>query len=238
MSEDRILHAVDAALGERESLDGPDFGFAEAAAAFELAMLSGRTEPMPEALRRKVELGAVTHLVQERGWTLRDLERPRRAPWLPWLISAAACLFAATVWFLAPVREVPLSPEQQLARLLALDPDLIRVPWGPSEHSLGRGVAGEILWSQKLQQGFMRFARLPSNRADDSQYQLWIVDGTRPQPVDGGVFDVPAGSSEFLVPVLAKLPVRQPPGVFVVTKEAPGGVVVSEQKDVVLVAKR
>jgi hypothetical protein len=241
-ADERIQRAVDAALAEADPLDGADLGFAAAAAAVELALLAGRTEPMPAALRRKVELGAVSHLVRERGWTLRDLERPRRAPRWPWLIAAAALVFAAWVQWTAPRREPPLSLEQQLARLIELDPDVLRMPWTPSEHELGRGVAGEILWSQRLQQGFMRFARLPSNRTGDqvpaSQYQLWIVDKTRPQPVDGGVFDVPAGLAELVVPVFAKLPVRDAPGVFVVTKEPTGGVVVSEQKDVVLVAKK
>jgi hypothetical protein len=55
------------------------------------------------------------------------------------------------------------------------------------------------------------------------------------RPIDGGVFDVPAGG-EALIPVDPKLPVGE--GViFAVTKERPGGVVVSD-RDIVFLALR
>ncbi len=78
----------------------------------------------------------------------------------------------------------------------------------------------------------MRLRGLPVNDAAKLQYQLWIFDGGRShkQPVDGGVFDV--GQGETLVPIRARLDVRQPK-LFAITVEAPGGVVVSEQEHIV-----
>jgi len=51
-----------------------------------------------------------------------------------------------------------------------------------------------------------RFLRLKGYVANDpagAQYQLWIFDAARDDryPVDGGVFDVPAGRDEVLIPV-------------------------------------
>jgi hypothetical protein len=50
--------------------------------------------------------------------------------------------------------------------------------------------------------------------------------------VNGGVFNVPADSSEVLVPIRAALPVHLAKA-FAVTIEKPGGVVVSDRDRVV-----
>ena len=55
-------------------------------------------------------------------------------------------------------------------------------------------------------------------------------------PVDGGVFDVPAGRDEVLVAVEPRLPVSRAVG-FTVTVERPGGAVVSTREKVVAVVK-
>ena len=47
------------------------------------------------------------------------------------------------------------------------------------------------------------------------------------RPIDGGVFDIPAGADEVIVPIDAKLRADNP-AVFAITLEQPGGVVVSE----------
>ena len=58
------------------------------------------------------------------------------------------------------------------------------------------------------------------------QYQLWIVDSSKKQPVDGGVFDVrPDGTA--LVRVRAPILVKDAKA-FAITKETAGGVVVTE----------
>ena len=73
----------------------------------------------------------------------------------------------------------------------------------------------------------MRLTGMPANDPATSQYQLWIVDSDRDvNPVDGGVFDIPPGGGEFVIPIDAKLRVSGPEA-FAITREKPGGVVVS-----------
>jgi len=65
---------------------------------------------------------------------------------------------------------------------------------------------------------------------------LWIIDPSRDEkPIDGGVFDI-TSDIESIVPINAKLAVGQPT-VFAITVEKPGGVVVSDQKRLPLIAK-
>jgi hypothetical protein len=54
--------------------------------------------------------------------------------------------------------------------------------------------------------------------------------------VDGGVFDVPANSTEVLVPIHAALPVRLAKA-FAVTIEKPGGAVVSAREHILVLAQ-
>ncbi len=99
-------------------------------------------------------------------------------------------------------------------------------------------VQGDVVWDEATQTGYMRFSGLPANDPTRSQYQLWIFDGTRDDrfPVDGGVFDVPAGVTEVVVPIRATLPVRKA-ALFAVTVEAPGGVMVSSRERIVALAQ-
>jgi anti-sigma-K factor RskA len=66
---------------------------------------------------------------------------------------------------------------------------------------------------------------------------LWIFDGTRDDryPIDGGVFNIPSGQSEVIIPITAKLEVRDP-AMFAVTIEKPGGSVVSSRDRIVVLA--
>lgn len=84
-------------------------------------------------------------------------------------------------------------------------------------------MTGDVVWDPVTQQGYLRFVAPPQNNPKVHQYQVWIFDGTRDQryPVDGGVFDVPANSSEVLVPIHAAVPVRLAKA-FAVTLEKPG----------------
>ena len=83
----------------------------------------------------------------------------------------------------------------------------------------------------------MRFSGLQANAPTDFQYQLWIFDAERDErfPVDGGVFDIPVGQDEVVVPIDARLPVGEAT-LFAVTVEAPGGVVVSDRSRIAVVA--
>ena len=81
----------------------------------------------------------------------------------------------------------------------------------------------------------MRFVGMPVNDATAEQYQLWIIDPDRDEePIDGGVFDIES-SGEVVVPINAKLAVLNP-AAFAITIEKPGGVVVSTQERLPLIA--
>lgn len=182
----------------------------------------------------------------------------RSTGWMGW-VAAAACLVFAVVVSMSGAGRVGVGSADRLIALEAGAPDLIRAAWagisaiGAPDHPLDRGVTGEVIWSDARDEGFMRIAGIEPNDPGEFQYQLWIFDADRrtgdlPQfraeglpeiltqrPVDGGVFDV-GPDGEVLVPIDAKLPVGR--GVlFAVTKEPPGGVVVSD-RDIVFLALR
>jgi anti-sigma-K factor RskA len=74
----------------------------------------------------------------------------------------------------------------------------------------------------------MLLTGMPANDPSVAQYQLWVVDPDRDSnPVDGGVFDIPSGQQSVVIPINAKLAVDDPT-VFAITREQPGGVVVSK----------
>ena len=102
------------------------------------------------------------------------------------------------------------------------------IDWGQSEIPAYNHVTGDVVWNNELQQGYLRLVGMPANDPNISQYQLWIVDPDRDaNPVDGGVFDVPEGTGEIIIPINAKLDVSDPDA-FAITREQPGGVVVSD----------
>lgn len=81
----------------------------------------------------------------------------------------------------------------------------------------------------------MRFYNLPANDPSKETYQLWIVDESQKYPIDGGLFNV-STQGEIILPIDARLKVEKPK-MFAVTAEKPGGVVVSDLKKVMAVAK-
>lgn len=141
-----------------------------------------------------------------------------------WLPIAACLLLAAVGWWKALGPRPETSPPS-LAAFVEQVPDVRRVAFKGAEPAYAK-VTGEVLWSDSRQTGFMKLRDLPPNDPSESQYQLWIVDPDRDEkPVDGGVFDVTA-AGEVIIPIDAKLAVRQP-AAFAITREKPGGVVVS-----------
>nr|MDJ0975527.1 anti-sigma factor [Planctomycetota bacterium] len=106
-------------------------------------------------------------------------------------------------------------------------------PAGPAGYD---SVEGDAVWNVKAQSGYLRFKGLKANDPTKAQYQLWIVDpGRDAEPVDGGVFDIPEGQDEVVIPIDAKLAVTDPKA-FVITLEQPGGVVVSEGPHLLIAA--
>jgi anti-sigma-K factor RskA len=134
----------------------------------------------------------------------------------------------------------PLRSVSQLRdSLLTLGAIAEQLPWTATKDSSALGASGDVVWSNRAQRGVMRIAGLQPNDRARWQYQLWIFDKTRDQkyPVDGGVFDVPAGASEVLVPIDARVPVGDAV-MFAVTVEHAGGVVVSTRERIALLAQR
>jgi hypothetical protein len=170
-----------------------------------------------------------------------------------WLAAAACLVLAVFAWNRspppAPVAAVltppvavnppiakpvaPMTAAEERAALLAKS-DSLKIKLGATKDPAAAGVTGDVVWDPVTQRGFFRFVGLAPNDPAVHQYQLWIFDGGRDQrfPVDGGVFDIPANSTEVVIPIHAALPVLSAKA-FAVTVERPGGVVVSGREHVV-----
>lgn len=157
----------------------------------------------------------------------------RRLPWLATALSLALAIF-----FAARPPAVPPTVDAARAReaLLAEARDVIQLAWSPGPTPV-EGAAGDVVWSNARQEGYLRFRGLPVNLPTKEQYQLWIFDKNQSDktPVDGGVFDI-TSTDEVVVPIDPKLNVRQA-FLFAVTIEKPGGVVVSSRERLPLLAQ-
>lgn len=212
--EREALRAADL-LGEVERLE-------LAAARLSDALEVGPPEPLPPSVEALVRAGARGYLGAAPG---RAAGAPRRARWAA--VAAAALAFTGGAW-VAAARSgpAPRSAAELRAELLA-QPDALRLAWEPPTAPRARGATGDVVWSTARQEGCLRLVGLTPNDPVTEHYQLWIVDPTRDrEPVDGGVFDVPA-ATEVLTPIAARLRVDSPE-LFAITLEKRGGVVVSE----------
>ena len=226
---------------------------AGAAAALTLAARLP-AEPMPAALMEKIAAKGRIEVLRDADAKVVPLA-PRAEPAtrkpapssFGWYAAAASLLLAVTAWWPRLAEQpadvvtgptpVPTAAEQRAA-LLASGDALFRKEWTATEDAAATGLSGDVVWDPATQTGYMRFTGLAANDAAQQQYQLWIFDGTRDDryPVDGGVFDIPAGATEVIVPIRARLPVRDA-ALFAVTVEPPGGVVVSSRERIVALAQ-
>ena len=129
-----------------------------------------------------------------------------------------------------------LGPAQSREKLMASAPDLVKAEW--TKGKMPEIVpTGDVVWSDSMQQGYMRLSGLPKNDQAASTYQLWIYDEAQDPktPVDGGIFDV-TEDGEVVIPIDPKLKVRNPK-TFAITIEKPGGVVVSKGEKVPALAQ-
>ncbi|MCA1623504.1 MAG: anti-sigma factor [Acidobacteria bacterium] len=185
----------------------------------------------------------------------RNVEyKPKRQFWqsLGWAVAAAACIaLAINVWTtrFQPQPEVAKNPQivqtptpelseaQKREQFLASAKDVIQTIWTEANPKQPKNISGDLVWSNSAQKGYMRFRGLPANDPNKETYQLWIVDEAQnpKTPISGGVFDVNA-NGEVVIPIEAQIKVKNPK-MFAVTKEKPGGVVVSKQEEVMAVAK-
>lgn len=211
------------------------------AATVSLAAI-GQVEPMPENLRRVVSStgrAVVSEVATRRIADVVQVAQPqsgRIRERLAWLACLAASVLAVFFWQRSQSDfERAAPPLVTRDSLLASAADLIQTEWIEGTTPLINKVSGDIVWSDSEQSGYMRFVGMPANDPKVWQYQLWILDPSRDsKPIDGGVFDITSGE-EAVVAIQAKLPVNRPTG-FVVTIEKPGGVVVSDQRRMPLIA--
>ena len=162
-----------------------------------------------------------------------------------WIAAAAALAFAAVGWLRpsgVPVIATSTSTWALRQTLLAENTDTVVLAFNNTADEASKGLSGDVVWNQRLQAGFLRFRGLAKNNPSKDQYQLWIFDGGRPAeyPVDGGVFDAAAvrpDNGDMIIPIDAKLLVRNP-AAFAVTIEQSGGVVVTKRERVVALAAK
>ncbi len=231
---------LEAALGEHAAALRQEAGLA--VAAVDLAHLDPAAE-LPAALRDRIL--AAAELPAARVPAAPGLpaptpifaaRRPDRLRWAGWLAAAACLLFAVAVLVIRPGPQP--SPRLADARAnLLMAGHARQIAWTTTADPSAKGVEGDVVWSTADQRGFMRFRGLPVNNPSEYQYQLWIFDQNQDEryPIDGGVFDI-GPDGEVVVPVTAKIQVREPT-LFAITVEKPGGVVVSSRKRLVLAAK-
>lgn len=211
----------------------------ERVAALVTFALAGR-EPVPSPLRVRLSAAGLAYCATRNPGTRADAPRPplavvrdrSRGRWVAFACGLAA---GALLWLGLGSGASTAPPGERRAALLAIG-DTARLAWqaGPSPYA--GAVAGDVVWSDAVQQGFLAFTGLrPLDEAH--RYQLWIVDGDRNgPPVDGGLFAVEDATAETLVPIRPTLPIGRAVA-FVVTVEAARGAVVSAQEHVVAVAR-
>lgn len=252
--------------GEQDQLDEIDPGTAEAefrsleitAAAISMVGLAD-DEPMPAHLFSKISANAdkqfgKAETTTDSPWppTYQADEKPSRAwfGWFGWVAAAAACVALAVNIYITrmqppvEVAKVPtpvetpmiLTPAEMREAMLASATGLIKANWAAGNVKELKEISGDVVWSDEKQAGFMRFRGLPANDSTKETYQLWIFDKTQDKatPIDGGVFDVSAGG-EVVIPIKAKLKAQEP-GMFAITIEKPGGVVVSKREKIAALA--
>ncbi len=210
-------------------------------------------EPLPASLRARVESQAARELPAATSKVTsihsRTDERHAAATGRFAWFAAAACLVLAVIGWWPRLHETieppvitqtprPLTPAEERLALLQEGAAVTHSEWASTDDPASQGVKGDVVWDNSKQRGYLRFSGLPANDPKQSQYQLWIFDAKRDDryPIDGGVFDIPPGATEVVIPINARLAVNDP-AMFAVTIERPGGVVVSGREHIVALAK-
>lgn len=284
---DLVSEELSTGLGDEEraslaavlaSLPGKGFGkqiedWERVASEVALATAVEQYEPLPEHLRRKLQIEAVSMLPMASAAGAdaaglpavgndetavvkpRPVVMPREAvathsrETLAWMAAAVALLVAVLgwmpVWQTGPVSRPSALPEPSIASQRAAllgDPNaaVVQLSWSATDDEAVREVddLGDVVFNPVTQEGYMRLRGLAANDASVEQYQLWVFDAERDEryPVDGGVFDVPAGVDEVVVPIRTAIAVNNPT-LFAITVEKPGGVVVSSRERLPLLAQ-
>lgn len=228
------LHETEAAELDRLLREHPEVdphGFERAAAAVWVEAGVGTMEPMPAHLRNRILSASGGAHVAPR--TEPDRGAPpiqfwRRAAFLGWLAAAACIAFAVIAWWPrlfptpVPAPHVPTAAERRQQLLARADTRALTCT--PTGDPSTQGAAGDVVWSEALDEGYIRLRGLAANNASQEQYQLWVFDDRLPNggPMPAGVFDAPADGGEIVVPITPSLHVSNAT-VFAVSVEKPGG---------------
>lgn len=165
--------------------------------------------------------------------------------WIGWVVAASLAIACVSIYGSRTNQQVASTAssvwtQADATAWLNQRPDALQLDWTVKDESLvmasgADSKLGRVVWDTASQSGFMKFTALPINDPIVQQYQLWIIDPKRDdEPVDGGVFDI-ASPGDAYIPIRAKLNVIEPAG-FAITVEKPGGVVVSDQSRLPLLA--
>lgn len=250
---DRALHGLTNEQAARLMLDceaadlDPELPleFDLAAAALDEALHADVDhEPLPANLMQRIQDDAVQWRAQTQGLRVVEPDAPpslspptglslpvQSLKYGPWLVAAAAIMLAVIGWMQST--PAPINPVAARSRLMANVPDTHTIAWADND----LGVAGDVVWSDTRQEGYLRFEGLAANAPTVEQYQLWIFDADRDEryPVDGGVFDIATDGAETVVKIDPKIDVNRAT-LFAITIEPPGGVVVSDRSRLILLA--
>lgn len=193
-------------------------------------------QDMPDSLRQRLRQEGARPVAAANVSMPKSVPRRTSANKGWW--AAAACLLLALFVWNRGLQPRPTPPPQSLRAQLLARADSLRINWTATADPNAGGISGDLIWNPATQSGVMRFVGMARNDPAVHQYQLWIFDAERDEryPVDGGVFDVPAGATEVLVPIHAALPVGRVK-LFAVTLEKPGGLVVSQREHILVTAQ-
>ncbi|MEO1525006.1 MAG: anti-sigma factor [Planctomycetota bacterium] len=205
------------------------------AATVQVAIGAQMDERLPEHVADQIRASARDILLSESSDVEAFVQPAKPATAAPvrelfaWFCAAACLIFAFSFW--QPNEE---STAETRSSLIA-QAETIQVNWTAGKTPFASPVEGDVVWDNTTQTGFMRFVNMPINDPTIEQYQLWIIDPERDdEPIDGGVFDI-TSEGEVLVKIDAKLAVVNP-AAFAITIEKAGGVVVSSQERLPLLA--
>ncbi len=223
------------------------------------------SEPMPAHLRTKIALDAEQFFASRKTEVpesepkieTEDFQKtfafePKSSiwQWLGWAVAGFACVaLAINIWTTRQNQadiakntptptvtpKIELTAAQEREQFLASAKDAVIGNWGDLDPKKPKNVRGDVVWSNSAQKGFVRFSNLPVNDKTKQTYQVWVFDKNQNNPVSGGTFDVNE-NGEVIVPIDSALKIQEPT-MFGITAEKPGGVMVSDLKNVMAVAK-
>lgn len=140
---------------------------------------------------------------------------PSSLNWLPWALAASfavACAWLAADRAQLAKRIARLEHRNVIAQM--------QIGTLASQLSSAPKASAVVVWDSERQEGVLKVTNIPLNE-EDRDYQLWIVDPDRKQPVDAGVFHVSDEGTQKIV-FKSKAQVSSAKG-FAVSLERKGG---------------